>query len=129
MWGVCAWKRLRVNLCPWHRDEIEPYRVECDVLDGVRSIVVRLDVICNEAAVGAAGYLSYGNASVGIINWGTCLMYPEGLSRDDILVHLSLRLPRQWRFATASKPRRPRKQSTTPCCLRPSRSANSSIAP
>ncbi len=71
--------------------------------DGVRSIVVRLDVICNEAAVGAAGYLSYGNASVGIINWGTCLMYPEGPSRDDILVHLSLRLPRQWRFATALK--------------------------
>ena len=97
------------------RDEIEPYRVECDVPDGVRSIVVRLDVICNEAAVGTAGYLSYGNASVGIINWGTCLMYPEGPSRDDILVHLRLRLPRQWRFATALKPRRPRKQSTTSC--------------
>jgi len=88
---------------PWRRDEIEPYRVECDVPDGVRSINVRLDVICNQPAVAAAGYLSYGNASVGIINWSTCLLYPEGPSRDDIRVHLSLRLPQDWRFATALK--------------------------
>ncbi len=77
---------------------------------------MRLDVICNEPAVAAAGYLSYGNASVGIINWGTCLMYPEGPSRDDILVHLSLRLPRHWRFATALRTETsPPKQSATPC--------------
>jgi predicted metalloprotease with PDZ domain len=88
---------------PWRRDEIEPYRVECDVPVGVRSIDVRLDVICNQPAVAAAGYLSHGNASVGIINWGTCLLYPEGPSRDDIRVHLSLRLPHDWRFATALK--------------------------
>jgi predicted metalloprotease with PDZ domain len=88
---------------PWRRDEVEIYRVECDVPAGVKSINVRLDVICNEAAVAAAGYLSYGNESLGIINWGTCLMYPEGPSREDILVHLSLRLPKDWKFATALK--------------------------
>jgi predicted metalloprotease with PDZ domain len=88
---------------PWQRDEVEPCRVECDVPDDVKSIIVRLDVICNQPAVAAAGYLSYGNASLGIINWGTCLMYPEGPSRDDILAHLSLRLPEDWKFATALK--------------------------
>src|SRR5207253_9352478 len=49
------------NPLAWHRDEIEPYRVECDVPAGVHSIAVRLDTICNEAAVRAGGYLSYGN--------------------------------------------------------------------
>ena len=69
---------------PWRRDDIEVYRVECDVPDGVREIVARLDVICNGPAVEAGGHLSYGNNSVGMINWSTCLLYPEGPSCDDM---------------------------------------------
>ena len=33
---------------PWRRDETEVYRVECDVPDGVESVRVRLDVICDK---------------------------------------------------------------------------------
>src|SRR5262249_57122858 len=87
----------------WRRDEIEPCRVECDVPVGVHTIAARLDTICNRPAVDAAGYLSYGNHSVGIINWNTCLLYPEGRPCDDIQVHLSLRLPPAWQFASALK--------------------------
>jgi predicted metalloprotease with PDZ domain len=85
----------------WQRDELEPYRVECQVPDDVRAVIVLLDTICNEAAEHAAGYLSYGNRLVGMINWGTCLIYPEGADCDDIQAHLSLRLPTGWKFATA----------------------------
>jgi predicted metalloprotease with PDZ domain len=85
----------------WRRDQTEPYRVECEVPAGARAIAVQLDTICNEAAVRAAGYLSYGNRSVGIINWNTCLLYHEGWSCDDIRVHLRLVLPRAWHIATA----------------------------
>ncbi len=88
---------------PWRRDETDPYRVECDVPDGVRSLIVRLDTICNAPAVGAAGYLTYGNESLGIINWSTCLMYPEGPSADDTRVALTLRLPPAWKFACVLK--------------------------
>jgi predicted metalloprotease with PDZ domain len=87
----------------WRRDETDPYRVECDVPDGVRSLIVRLDTICNAPAVSAAGYLTYGNASIGIINWSTCLMYPEGPSADDTRVAPTLRLPPAWNFACALK--------------------------
>ena len=38
----------------WQRDELEPYRVECDVPDGVREVTVLLDTICNEPADQAA---------------------------------------------------------------------------
>jgi predicted metalloprotease with PDZ domain len=85
----------------WHRDESEPYRVECQVPDGVCEVTVLLDTICNEAADNAAGYLSYGNRLVGMINWGTCVVYPEGPSCDDIQTHVSLQLPAGWKFATA----------------------------
>ena len=93
---------------PWRRDDAEVYRIECDVPDGVREIVAKLDVICNGPAVEASGHLSYGNNSVGMINWSTCLLYPDGPSCDDILTHLSLRLPHGWRFATALQTESPR---------------------
>jgi predicted metalloprotease with PDZ domain len=93
---------------PWRRNDIDVYRVECDVPDGVREIVARLDVICNGPAVEASGHLSYGNNSVGMINWSTCLLYPDGPSCDQIRAHLSLRLPRDWRFATALATESPR---------------------
>jgi predicted metalloprotease with PDZ domain len=86
---------------PWRRDENDVFRVECNVPDGVHEIVARLDLICSGPAVEAAGHLSYGNNSVGMINWSNCLLYPDGPSCDDTMVQLSLRLPRGWRFATA----------------------------
>ncbi len=87
----------------WQRDELEPFRVECDVPDGVNEITILLDTICNEPAAQAAGYLTFGNNLVGIFNWGTCVMYPEGFLCDDIQAKLSLRLPQKWKFATALK--------------------------
>ena len=68
----------------WQRDELELFRVECDVPEGVREVTVLLDTICNESSDHAAGYLSFGNNLIGIINWGTCVMYPEGFPCDDI---------------------------------------------
>ena len=102
----------------WHRDESEPYRFECDVPDGVTEIEVRLDMIFNRPSHLGYGYLSYGNRSLGIINWGTCLVYPEGFTCDDIQVQLGLRLPSTWRFATALEARKPR---TDVLRLQPSR--------
>ncbi len=91
------------KMLKWQRDELEPYRVECDIPDGVREVTVFLDTICNEPAAQAAGYLTFGNNQVGIFNWGTCVMYPEGFSCDDVQTTLSLRLPAKWRFASALK--------------------------
>ncbi len=88
---------------PWHRDETDVYRVGCEVPPGVDSLVVRLDLICDKAAVEAAGYLTYGNASVAIINWGTCLIYPEGPSADETRVDATLTLPPSWKIGCALK--------------------------
>ena len=87
---------------PWRRDESDVFKVECNVPDGVHEIVARLDVICTGPAVEAAGHLSYGNNSVGMLNWSNCLLYPDGPSCDDTMVQLpASALPRGWRFATA----------------------------
>ncbi|QEH35146.1 M61 glycyl aminopeptidase [Aquisphaera giovannonii] len=86
---------------PWRRDEVDLYRHRCEVPAGAGEVEIRLDTICNVAAEEASGHLSFGNAMVGIINWPTCLVYPDGPAAADIKVELSLRLPPKWKYATA----------------------------
>jgi predicted metalloprotease with PDZ domain len=86
---------------PWQRDDVELFRVHCVVPAGSQHVIAKLDYICNEPAVLASGHLSYGNASVGVLNWNTCLLYPDGPSCSDTRVRLKLRLPDKWKFATA----------------------------
>ncbi|HZU38225.1 MAG TPA: hypothetical protein VFA18_20040, partial [Gemmataceae bacterium] len=85
----------------WKRDEVDLFCVHCNVPAGVHEIRAHLDYICNEPAVLASGHLSYGNSSLGILNWNTCLVYPEGPTAQETRVQLRLRLPRGWHFATA----------------------------
>src|SRR5208283_5149739 len=39
----------------------------------------------------------------GIINWPTCLLYPDGATADESRMALALRLPPNWKHATALK--------------------------
>jgi predicted metalloprotease with PDZ domain len=87
----------------WRRDDIELFCVKTDVPAGIEKVTAKLDYICNEAALHASGHLSYGNTSVGILNWNTCLLYPDGFASSAIQVSLKLQLPPRWRLATALK--------------------------
>ncbi len=86
---------------PWRRDEVEIHRIVAEVPEGVSSVIVRLDMICERSATEAAGYLTFGNESVALVNWGPCLMYPEGPSADELQVEATLLLPRDWEHASA----------------------------
>jgi predicted metalloprotease with PDZ domain len=86
---------------PWKRDEVELFCAHCEVPAGVSEVRARLDYICNEPAVLAGGYLTYGNSSVGVLNWNTCLVYPEGPTSQEARVEMRLRLPERWHYATA----------------------------
>src|SRR5438034_699493 len=87
----------------WRRDETEPYRIECTVPDGVDRVVVRLDYICNQPTINSEGVDNFGNAYLGLINWNTCLLYPEGPTIDELHISARLLLPAKWRFGTALK--------------------------
>ncbi len=86
---------------PWRRDEAEPYRIACTVPDSTDRVIVRLDYICNQPTVNSVGVDSFGNAQLGVIDWNTCLLYPEGASIDQLQVSARLLLPAKWRFGTA----------------------------
>ncbi len=93
----------RGEVIPWKRDQLRLHRITCEVPKEVKEVVVRLDTICNAPAVDASGHLSFGNGSLGVLNWPTCLLYPEGPTADELQYALSLRLPPRWRPATALK--------------------------
>ena len=88
----------------WRRDETEVCRIECTVPDDVDGIVVRLDYICNQSSVNSEGVDSFGDAQLGIVNWNTCLLYPEKVSIDELQVSARLLFPVKWRIGTALKP-------------------------
>ena len=91
------------TVIPWRRDDLELYRLVCEVPSDVSRVRVSLDTICNQPAIEASGHLTYGNRLVGVVNWATCILYPEGPAAAETRVELSLRLPEGWKRATALK--------------------------
>lgn len=87
----------------WKRDDVNLNCVAVEIPEGLASVRVKLDTICNSASLDAGGIYTYGNKSLGVINWNTCVIYPEGPKADEQPVNLRLRLPEKWKYATALK--------------------------
>jgi predicted metalloprotease with PDZ domain len=88
---------------PWARDEVELHCFVITVPEGTGSVRVKLDTVCESAGPDLAGTHTVGSRDVGVINWNTCLVYPQGPAADDQPVKVRLRLPDGWTYATALK--------------------------
>ena len=85
----------------WRRDNAERFLFHIAPPDGGSEVVVRLDYLCSQPSVNSRGIDSYGNSLLGVINWNTCLLYPDGYNTQDIAVDLTLTLPDGWKQASA----------------------------
>ncbi|MBA4192071.1 MAG: peptidase M61, partial [Planctomycetaceae bacterium] len=88
---------------PWTRDEVDLHLFVVKVPAGTQKIRVKLDTICESAGPDRAGTHTVGTPDLGVVNWNTCLVYPEGPASDDQPVTVRLRLPDGWKHATALK--------------------------
>ncbi|QJW99631.1 M61 family metallopeptidase [Frigoriglobus tundricola] len=88
---------------PWTRDEVDLHRFVVQVPDGTEKLRVKLDTVCESAGPNRSGTHTVGTPDLGVINWNTCLVYPEGPAADDQPVSVRLRLPDGWKHATALK--------------------------
>ena len=88
---------------PWTRDEVDLHRFVVEVPPGTEKLRIKLDTICESAGANRAGTHTVGTPDLGVINWNTCLVYPEGPAADDQPVSVRLRLPDGWKHATALK--------------------------
>jgi predicted metalloprotease with PDZ domain len=85
----------------WRRDETEPCRIECTVPNDVDRLIVRIDYICNQSTTESEGVDSFGDTELGVVDWNTCMLYPENASIDEWQATVQLSLPPKWRIGTA----------------------------
>ena len=91
------------EVLPWTRDEVDMHCFTVRVPDGTTTVRAKLDTICEAAASDRGAIYSFGNSSISVINWNTCVVYPEGVPVDQQTARVRLRLPEGWRSATALK--------------------------
>lgn len=77
----------------WRRDDVEMFAFHCEVPPGVTLLDVAFDDVSQPE--------STASAKLARIKWNRVLVYPEGMNSDAISVKASLKLPADWRFATA----------------------------
>jgi predicted metalloprotease with PDZ domain len=85
----------------WERDWTDVFRFFLDEKPGNSLIQANLTYICNQPTDNTIGCDSYGYPQIGIINWNTIAIYPEGVPIHDITVHLKLVLPTGWQYGSA----------------------------
>ena len=85
---------------PWTRDLTDMYQLHADVPAGASSIDVDLDYL---DPVGSGQFSAGGSmtAKLAVISWNTLLVYPAAQSSEDVTFEAVLRLPANWKYATA----------------------------
>jgi predicted metalloprotease with PDZ domain len=91
------------TVLPWNRDEVELFRFVVEVPKGIDKVRVKLDTVCESAGPDRAGLHTVGTPDLGVINWNTCFVYPEGIPVDDQRATVRLHLPEGWQQASALK--------------------------
>lgn len=89
------------DLLEWERDHTEVYRFFLYANPASNPHRVDLRYICNQPSTNSRGVDSYGTSAMGIINWNTVLVYPEGTPVSNIMVNASLLLPHNWKHGSA----------------------------
>ncbi|MEM7314542.1 MAG: hypothetical protein AAF497_15450 [Planctomycetota bacterium] len=85
----------------WERDDQDLYRFFVDVPEGSSHINVEMTYLANQPTTLSRSVDSYGNRNALIINFNTCLLYPDGVAARDVKVNLRCRFPEDWTHATA----------------------------
>ena len=85
----------------WKRDPHEVYRLFIESETSNLPISVKLSYICNQPSTNSKGVDSYGTPELGVINWNTVIVYPEGVPVNEISVSPRIVLPESWEFGTA----------------------------
>jgi predicted metalloprotease with PDZ domain len=83
----------------WERDPVDMYAFHVDVPTGASELHVSLDTITKDGSAGGGGPAA--TANVLDLNWNQVVLYPQGVSSDEVRVTPSIQLPEGWKFGTA----------------------------
>ncbi len=101
-----AGPRFAVNGKPlaWHRDPVDPYSFHLEIPAGVARLDADLEILTAPAPDGVVQGLETPRSateSLLILEWNQLILYPADTHTDDLVYQSSVRLPHDWKFATA----------------------------
>ena len=89
---------------PWTRDPLEMFALRVDVPQGASALEVDLDYLAPAPSVNfTAG--SSTSPRLAVLSWNTVLLYPQSASSDALQYEATLRIPHDWKYATALESR------------------------
>lgn len=87
---VVTWNGKRLE---WQRDDVEMFAFHLNVPAGAREIEIAFDDVSQPGTVASA--------RLSRIKWNRLVLYPRGAASDAVQVTASLKMPTDWKFATA----------------------------
>ena len=89
------------RILPWRRDPTHDTRITItEVPEWDQHVIVRLTYIASQPTTNSKSTDSYGEPTLGGINWNTVLFYPEDADKDELLIDATITLPEGWSIAT-----------------------------
>ena len=85
----------------WSRSPGEVFRVLVKTTPQTTAIRASIRYITNQPSTNSFGHDTFGSRMVGVISPNTVLLYPETADADKALITTTLRLPKDWKSATA----------------------------
>ena len=77
----------------WRRDDVEMFAFHLTIPEGVSAIEINFDDVSQPGTTMSA--------NLARIKWNRLLLYPRGVKSDDVSVTASLKMPADWKYATA----------------------------
>ena len=85
----------------WRRDLLDGWTINVEVPAGQNEVTADLDFLSPATFAGGFSAGSSATDKLVIISWNQVLLYPKGWKADEITYSASLKLPRNWKYATA----------------------------
>jgi predicted metalloprotease with PDZ domain len=92
----------------WNRDSRDVFTFHVDVPAGVSKLEIELDYLPPRTG-GMFGNGPATSDQVAVMSWNTLLLYPAGVSIHDLVYRASLTLPSGWRYGTALRAKKRRR--------------------
>jgi predicted metalloprotease with PDZ domain len=92
------------RVLPWRRDAVDMNAFNVEIPAGAASLDVNLEMLTAPAPSGLVQGLETprtATESLLILEWNQLVLYPAGMRSDDVFYQASVRLPAEWKFATA----------------------------
>lgn len=88
------------KVIPWKRDSVNMYAFHLEVPGGVSGLDVSFDFI-TPPDTGGFSSGSSATSQLAVLNWNQLMLYPEGVSPDQLRAQATLKVPNSWRYGTA----------------------------